>query len=195
MIAGGVRRNGHTDYWGDYHSAAEAMAAGALVLSQDFDLMRKMLPVWVSHYLSLIDDGLIRIPEIDHVVSHYSSHSLREEVVKLLTAAGAMIDERKWFSNLASKGNTGAASIFILLEELYRSGATQVGRDKFFGHVARERTGVERIHDAGGGLMLDQVAADKPQAVMRGLLTLWGEFAASLDQVPIIDKLNRGKFR
>lgn len=43
--------------------------------------------------------------------------------------------------------------------------------------------------------MLDQVAADKPQAVMRGLLTLWGEFAASLDQVPVIDKLNRGKFR
>jgi 3-oxoacyl-[acyl-carrier-protein] synthase III len=43
--------------------------------------------------------------------------------------------------------------------------------------------------------MLDQVTADKPQAVMRGLLTLWGEFAASLDQVPIIDKLNRGKFR
>jgi 3-oxoacyl-[acyl-carrier-protein] synthase-3 len=43
--------------------------------------------------------------------------------------------------------------------------------------------------------MLDQVTADKPQAVMRGLLTLWGEFAASLDQVPIIDKLRRGKFR
>jgi 3-oxoacyl-[acyl-carrier-protein] synthase-3 len=43
--------------------------------------------------------------------------------------------------------------------------------------------------------MLDHVAADKSQAVLRGLLTLWGEFAASLDQVPIIDKLNRGKFR
>jgi 3-oxoacyl-[acyl-carrier-protein] synthase III len=43
--------------------------------------------------------------------------------------------------------------------------------------------------------MLDQVTADKSQAVMRGLLGLWGEFAASLDQVPIIDKLNRGKFR
>ena len=39
MMAGGVRRNGHTDYWGDYHAAAEAMEAGALVLSQDFDLM------------------------------------------------------------------------------------------------------------------------------------------------------------
>jgi 3-oxoacyl-[acyl-carrier-protein] synthase-3 len=127
MIAGGVRRNGHTDYWGDYHSPAEAMEAGALVLSQDFDLMRKMLPVWVSHYLSLIDDGLIRIPEIDHVVSHYSSHSLREEVVKLLTAAGAMIDERKWFSNLATKGNTGSASPYIMLDELFRSGRIKPG--------------------------------------------------------------------
>jgi 3-oxoacyl-[acyl-carrier-protein] synthase III len=127
MIAGGVRRNGHTDYWGDYRNPAEAMEAGALVLMQDFDLMRKMIPVWVSHYLDLIDQGLIRISEIDHVVSHYSSHSLKEEVVKLLTAAGAMIDDKKWFSNLSTKGNTGAASIFILLEELYHSGALKPG--------------------------------------------------------------------
>jgi len=127
MMAGGVRRNGTTDYWGDYHNATAAMEAGALMLTQDFELMKKMIPVWVSHYLGLIDDGLIRIPEIDHVVSHYSSQSLRDEVVKLLTAAGAMIDERKWFSNLSTKGNTGAASIFILLEELYRSGTLNKG--------------------------------------------------------------------
>jgi 3-oxoacyl-[acyl-carrier-protein] synthase-3 len=127
MVAGGVRRNGHTDYWGDYANPVAAMEAGALILMQDFDLMRKMIPVWVSHYLDLIDAGLIRISEIDHVVSHYSSHSLKEEVVKLLTSAGAMIDERKWFSNLATKGNTGAASIFILLEELYHSGALTAG--------------------------------------------------------------------
>jgi 3-oxoacyl-[acyl-carrier-protein] synthase-3 len=45
--------------------------------------------------------------------------------------------------------------------------------------------------------MLDkaQAASEKSEQVMRGLLKLWGEFAAELDQVPIIDKLNRGKFR
>jgi 3-oxoacyl-[acyl-carrier-protein] synthase III len=43
--------------------------------------------------------------------------------------------------------------------------------------------------------MLDKLSADKSQAVMCGLLKLWDEFSASLDQVPIIDKLNRGKFR
>jgi 3-oxoacyl-[acyl-carrier-protein] synthase-3 len=134
MMAGGVRRNGTIDVWGDHHSPKEAMEAGALVLTQDFDLMKRMIPVWVSHYLGLIDDGLIRIPEIDHVVSHYSAHSLREEVVRLLTKAGAMIDETKWFSNLATKGNTGAASIFILLEELYHSGALRKG-ERILCHV------------------------------------------------------------
>jgi 3-oxoacyl-[acyl-carrier-protein] synthase III len=45
--------------------------------------------------------------------------------------------------------------------------------------------------------MLDkaQSASEKSEQVMRGLLKLWGEFAAELDHVPIIDKLNRGKFR
>jgi hypothetical protein len=43
--------------------------------------------------------------------------------------------------------------------------------------------------------MLDKLSADKSQAVMRGLLKLWGEFSASPYQVQIIDKLNRGKFR
>jgi 3-oxoacyl-[acyl-carrier-protein] synthase III len=127
MMGGGVRRSGSIDYWGDHHNAEEAMKQGAIILVQDFELMKRMIPVWVSHYLGLIDEGLIKIAEIDHVVSHYSAHSLKEEVVKLLTKAGAMIDEGKWFSNLSTKGNTGAASIFILLEELYHSGTLKAG--------------------------------------------------------------------
>lgn len=33
------------------------------------------------------------------------------------------------------------------------------------------------------------------EEVMRGLLTVWGDFSTRLDTVPLIDKLNRGKFR
>jgi 3-oxoacyl-[acyl-carrier-protein] synthase-3 len=43
--------------------------------------------------------------------------------------------------------------------------------------------------------MLEVLKSDKAPEVLRGLLKLWGEFSTSLDQVPIIDKLNRGKFR
>src|SRR5262249_55931501 len=69
MMAGGVRRNGTIDYWGDHESARAAMEAGALILMQDFELMKRMIPVWVSHYLGLIDERLIKIDAIDHVVS------------------------------------------------------------------------------------------------------------------------------
>tara|TARA_B100001989_G_C24549847_1_gene473545 strand:+ start:280 stop:945 length:666 start_codon:yes stop_codon:yes gene_type:complete len=35
----------------------------------------------------------------------------------------------------------------------------------------------------------------KSEDVMRGLIKVWTDFETKLDQVPIIDKLNRGKFR
>lgn len=134
MMAGGVRRNSTIEFWGDCVGPGQAMEAGALLLVQDFELMKRMIPVWVSHYLGLIEEGMIKVADIDHVVSHYSSHSLKEEVVRLLTMADAMIDEAKWFSNLYTRGNTGAASIFILLEELYGSGLLNKG-ERILCHV------------------------------------------------------------
>ncbi len=37
----------------------------------------------------------------------------------------------KWFTNLTYKGNTGSASIFVMLEELVSSGKLEQG-DKIF---------------------------------------------------------------
>ena len=39
------------------------------------------------------------------------------------------------------------------------------------------------------------MADARTQAVMRGLIKVWTDFAADLDTVPLIDKLLRGKFR
>jgi 3-oxoacyl-[acyl-carrier-protein] synthase-3 len=40
---------------------------------------------------------------------------------------GFPVPPERWFSNLATKGNTGSASIFILLEELFHSGRLRKG--------------------------------------------------------------------
>ena len=50
--------------------------------------------------------------------------------------AGIAIADDKWFSNLSTKGNTGAASIFIMLDALFKSKKNQlkVG-DQIFGFV------------------------------------------------------------
>jgi 3-oxoacyl-[acyl-carrier-protein] synthase-3 len=134
MVGGAVKQDNNWQYWGGFGDPVAAAQAGALLLIQDFDLLKRMLPVWVSHYLDLIDKGRIVIDEIDHLCSHYSSHGLREEIIVLLKQAGAMIDENEWFTNLYTKGNTGAASIFIMLEELYHQGDLKKG-EKILCHV------------------------------------------------------------
>ncbi len=134
MVGGMAKQDGDWRPWSSFSDPVAAAQAGAFVLTQDFDLMQRMLPVWVSHYLDLIERRKIVIGEIDHVCSHYSSHSLRKQIIELLERAGAMIDETKWFTNLYQKGNTGTASIFIILEELYRSGRLRKG-EKILCHV------------------------------------------------------------
>jgi 3-oxoacyl-[acyl-carrier-protein] synthase-3 len=128
MIAGGAQDGGRLRFWGDYGDPVEAARAGALMLTQDIARMRSMIPVWVAHFVELVERGRIVIDEIDHVCCHYSSQSLRDETVKLLAAAGALIPPEKWFSNLTTRGNVGAASIFVLLEELTRVRTLEKGQ-------------------------------------------------------------------
>ncbi len=134
MLGGAVKENGRVISWGNQESLESAIGKGCFVLSQDLKLVYEMIPVWVGHYLSLVEEGVIVPDEIDHVVSHYSSESLKTEVIKLLEKTGSMIDEDKWFSNLSYKGNTGSASIFILLHELFYSGKLLPGQ-KVLCHV------------------------------------------------------------
>lgn len=134
MIGGAEQVDGRVISWGNQDSIETAIEKGCFALSQDLKLVYEMIPVWVGHYLSLIEDGTIIPDEIDHVVSHYSSESLKTEVVKLLEKSGSMIPEEKWFSNLTYKGNTGSASIFILLNELFYSGKLSPGEKVLF-HV------------------------------------------------------------
>lgn len=134
MTAGGKQEGGGMRHWGDTGSPLKAVDAGMMMLTQDFTILQEMIPVWVSHYLDLLGQGRFTLDEVDHLCSHYSAHSLREDAVAALTKAGALIPEEKWFSNLYSKGNTGTASIFIMLEELYRTRKLEKGQ-KILCHV------------------------------------------------------------
>ncbi|HSC47774.1 MAG TPA: beta-ketoacyl-ACP synthase III [Gammaproteobacteria bacterium] len=65
---------------------------------------------------------------IDYFVPHYSSHYFRDKVYAHMLKAGFDIPQERWFTNLYTKGNTGAASIFIILEELFHSGRLKPGQ-------------------------------------------------------------------
>lgn len=119
MTGGAVRQtDGSMKPWSHFSTIGEAARAGAFQLRQDVDALHRMLPVWVSELMRLVDDGRVATRKIDHFVCHYSAKSLRQEMVRLATRAGCMIDEERWFTNLYDKGNVGAASLFLLLDDL-----------------------------------------------------------------------------
>ena len=71
--------------------------------------------------MSLVLANEIQPQEIDYFLCHYSSERFSDVVKTLLDKAGLTIPPEKWFSNLKTRGNTGAASIFIMMDEFLKT--------------------------------------------------------------------------
>ncbi|CAP45207.1 StlD/DarB family beta-ketosynthase [Bordetella petrii] len=115
----------------DYPSWAEAEAAGALALRQDIRLLPNLFDIGIHEYASLVRDGWVDPDRVDHFLCHYSSEKFIPVVEGLMDKAGLSIPRERWFSNLAWRGNTGAASILIMLAEFLETHALQPGQQVF----------------------------------------------------------------
>ena len=69
----------------------------------------------------------LRVEAIDWFLPHLSSQYFVQPMVDALDEIGFPIPRERWFSNLATKGNTGSAAPFIMLDELFRSGRIKPG--------------------------------------------------------------------
>ncbi len=118
MSAGSV--DGQTS-WLDYPTYIDAAEAGAMNLRQNTRLLDQVVKLGVEGWLKLIETGRVKPDEIDWLLCHYSSHFFKSKIVDLLEKAECMIPEHKWFTNLYTRGNTGCASIYLMLEELFHS--------------------------------------------------------------------------
>ncbi len=69
----------------------------------------------------------LKAEAVDYFLPHYSSEYFRDKVHEGMKKAGLDIPQDRWFTNLTTKGNTGSASIYIILEELFHSGQLKPG--------------------------------------------------------------------
>ena len=69
----------------------------------------------------------LKAEDIDYFPPHYSSEFFREKLSAGLDKVDFHIPQERWMSNLTTKGNTGAASIYIMLDELVDSGKLKTG--------------------------------------------------------------------
>lgn len=114
--------------WSHFPTIAEAARAGAFQLRQDVEALHRMLRVWLGELMRLVDEGRVDPGGVDHFLCHFSARSLRDEMVAQARKAGCLIPEERWFTNLYEKGNVGAASLFLLLDDLLRSGSLKAGQ-------------------------------------------------------------------
>jgi len=108
--------------WLDYPDAAAAERDGMLLLRQEVRVLPDLARLGCTEFLRLVKEGWLEPAAVDHLLCHYSAEHFRSDIVRLLDEAGLGIPAERWFTNLHSKGNTGAASIFVMLEECWRSG-------------------------------------------------------------------------
>lgn len=108
-------------------SLAAAAAEGATMLLQDMSLLKEIFEVWADEVCDLRDAGHFAPETLDWFLCHYSAASLRDEFDGLLRTRGVEIAPEKWWSNLAWRGNTGAASVYLLLHDFLASGDAKAG--------------------------------------------------------------------
>ncbi|MER2539889.1 MAG: beta-ketoacyl-ACP synthase III [Azonexus sp.] len=64
---------------------------------------------------------------VDWFLPHMSSEYFRRPITDCMASTGFTVPQEKWFTNLHTKGNTGSAAIYIMIDELFKSGKLKAG--------------------------------------------------------------------
>ncbi|MGM0593517.1 MAG: beta-ketoacyl-ACP synthase III [Pseudomonadota bacterium] len=130
MYAGAERdESGKLRGWREFDSLEQLLERSVLSVKQNVkQLNEHVVRLTVEQALPAITERHGLTPEqVDHFLPHMSSEYFRPRLAEGLERIGFHIPQERWFTNLSEKGNTGSASIYIMLEELFRSGRLQPG--------------------------------------------------------------------
>ncbi|MGE0706652.1 MAG: 3-oxoacyl-[acyl-carrier-protein] synthase III C-terminal domain-containing protein [Planctomycetota bacterium] len=220
MFGGGLRDPETRELqrgWLELGDEVAAARAGAFNLQQDIRMLDDLVKVGVDHFFDLLERRGLAPADLDWVLCHYSSHIFRGKIHDFLARAGVRIPEERWFTNLYTRGNTGAASIYIMLEEFLRtqplepglrvlcmvpeSGGfissyallTVVGPEEGAAPAEPAAEAEATAPETGAPRFLDQPRTPEQERLVRELGRVWLEFERRLERVPLIDRLKRGR--
>jgi len=135
MYAGADKVEGSLQGWMRFNDD-ERSQQSIMSVKQDVKILNEnIVSITVEKALSkIMAKRAIKPEDFTYFLPHYSSTYFREKLFDGLENIGFSIPYDKWFTNLTAKGNTGSASIFIMLEELFNSGRLKSG-DKLLCYV------------------------------------------------------------
>ncbi len=130
MYAGGERNeNGQLVGWANYNHR-QLGEQSILMLKQDVKLLNANVVNYclVEPLKAVREKRHLNADQIDWFLPHMSSEYFREPIAQALETMQFTLPQSRWFTNLKEYGNTGSASIYVMLDELFRSPQLQRGQ-------------------------------------------------------------------
>ena len=129
MYAGGDKlSDGKLKGWREFEPE-ELQKSSICAVKQDVKLLNENIVEYTvtKPLKEMLEKKMFDPNAIDWFLPHYSSGYFRDKLYVGMQKAGCDIAQEKWFTNLSYKGNTGSASIYIMLEELFNGGKFNKG--------------------------------------------------------------------
>jgi 3-oxoacyl-[acyl-carrier-protein] synthase-3 len=130
MYAGGIKQaDGSVVGWRNIEAILPETLPHRFSVRQDIKLLDREIVQTMGRALSsVIRKHGLHPDAVDWFLPHYSSAYFRPKFYAEMKRIGFEIPYSRWFSNLAEKGNTGSAAIYIIIEELFHSGKLEPGQ-------------------------------------------------------------------
>ena len=114
--------------WAQF-AAHEREAQDLFAIMQDVRLLNEAVADYtlVKPLARLKARRSLSADEVSWFLPHMSSEYFRPQLAEGLARAGLPIAPERWFTNLATVGNTGSAAFYLMLDELVKSGRVRHG--------------------------------------------------------------------
>ena len=128
MYMGGEKmEDGSLKGFMDY-TPEEIMNKSIFSVKQDITLLSdNIVHLGGKKIKEIMDKRGLGAADIDYFLPHISSDFFRSRIYDMVEIYGGGIPYEKWFINLYTVGNVGAASIFLMINELFNSGKLKKG--------------------------------------------------------------------
>jgi 3-oxoacyl-[acyl-carrier-protein] synthase-3 len=106
----------------------ELLSKSIFSIKQDISLLSdNIVPLGGRKIKEIFDREGLTTEDIDYFMPHMSSEFFRPKIFEVMSVLGNHIPYERWFVNLTSLGNVGAASAYFMVHELFKSGKLKKG--------------------------------------------------------------------
>lgn len=128
MYAGAVKNeDGSITGWNDM-TVEQWNNESVFSIKQDTRLLgENIVPKGGIYLAELMEKHGLTVNDVDYYLPHMSSMFFKNQIMEHHANIGMDIPEEKWFYNLPKVGNVGAASVFMMLEEMLNTNLVKKG--------------------------------------------------------------------